>query len=382
MGKTIFERKLQIYNDEDDKMEADMQVIRLLMKGNAQLTEKLAVQLYYRILRENIQFETSVGLDFLDRIMDTLSERQIKRVRSKINEERRKIANREKISRTNKGMVIFTFSAVFAICVIYLNWNIFLDMKTNYDAYQLQERMVEAERAARIEDLWKEKQAQEAILKQIQEEQIALSQAAVYENVQKPQPELLSKFKELYTENSDFRGWLKIDGMKIDYPVMTRPGDNDYYLDKNFEGKKDKNGLLILDYRCDLLSGAQNFIIYGHNMSSGVMFGTLKNYKSKAFCDEHPIIQFDSLYEEAEYKVVAAMLSEVAYADEDLFRYYDAIDMSTEESFNAFYENISEKALYMTGETLAFGDSCLILSTCDRYKEDGRFVVIAKKIQK
>ena len=110
MGKTIFERKLQIYNDEDDKMEADMQMIRLLMKGNAQLTEKLAVQLYYRILKENIQFETSVGLDFLDRIMDTLSERQIKRVRSKINEERRKIANREKISRTNKGMVIFTFS--------------------------------------------------------------------------------------------------------------------------------------------------------------------------------------------------------------------------------------------------------------------------------
>lgn len=380
MGKTTFEKKLQIYNDEDDKMETDMQMIRFLMKGNAQLTEKLAVQLYYRILKENIQFETSVGLDFLDRIMDTMSERQIKRIRSKIGEERRRIANRERFSRTNKGMVVFIFSAVFVVCVIYLNWNILLDMKTNYDAYQLQVRMAEAERASRIEDLWKEKQAQEAVLKRIQEEQIALAQAAAYEQEHKPQ--LLSKFKELYAENPDIRGWLKIDGMKIDYPVMTRSGDNDYYLDKNFDGKKDKNGLLILDYRCDLMSGAQNFIIYGHNMSSGVMFGTLKNYKSKAFCEEHPIIQFDSLYEEAEYKVVAAMLSEVAYADEDVFRYYDAIDMSTEESFNAFYENISEKALYTTGETLSFGDSCLILSTCDRYKEDGRFVVIAKKIQK
>ena len=380
MGKTTFEKKLQLYKDEDDKMEADMQMIRFLMKGNAQLTEKLAVQLYYRILKENIQFETSVGLDFLDRIMDTMSERQIKRIRSKIGEERRRIANRERFSRTNKGMVVFIFSAVFVVCVIYLNWNILLDMKTNYDAYQLQVRMAEAERASRIEDLWKEKQAQEAVLKRIQEEQIALAQAAAYEQEHKPQ--LLSKFKELYAENPDIRGWLKIDGMKIDYPVMTRSGDNDYYLDKNFDGKKDKNGLLILDYRCDLMSGAQNFIIYGHNMSSGVMFGTLKNYKSKDFCEKHPIIQFDSLYEEAEYQVVAAMLSEVAYADEDVFRYYDAIDMSTEESFNAFYENISEKALYTTGETLSFGDSCLILSTCDRYKEDGRFVVIAKKIQK
>ena len=45
-------------------------------------------------------------------------------------------------------------------------------------------------------------------------------------------------------------------------------------------------------------------------------------------------------------------------------------------------ENIEENALYMTGETISYGDSCLILSTCDKYKEDGRFVVIAKKIQK
>lgn len=381
MGKTTFERKLQIYEDEDDRIEADMQIIRQLMKGNAQLTGSLASQLYYYIQMENIQFESSAGIDFLDRIIDTMSEEQLRRVRNRICKERRKISDREKLSKTNKGMIVFMFSAIFIICMIYLNWNIFQDMKTNYDAYQLQERMAEAERAARIEDLWKEKRIQEDEWKRILDEQTALAQVTAQENEQEPQLELLSKFRELYAENNDFRGWLKIEGMKIDYPVMTRLGDNNYYLDKNFEGEKDKNGLLILDYRCDLLSGAQNFIIYGHNMSSGVMFGTLKNYKSKSFCEEHPVIQFDTLYEEAEYKVVAAMLSEVAYADEEVFRYYDAIDMSTEESFNAFYQNVSEKALYMTGETLSYGDSCLILSTCDRYKEDGRFVVIAKRIQ-
>lgn len=381
MGKTTFERKLQIYEDEDDRIEADMQIIRQLMKGNAQLTGSLASQLYYYIQMENIQFESSAGIDFLDRIIDTMSEEQLRRVRNRIRKEQRKISDREKLSKTNKGMIVFMFSAIFIICMIYLNWNIFQDMKTNYDAYQLQERMAEAERAARIEDLWKEKRIQEDEWKRILDEQTALAQVTAQENEQEPQPELLSKFRELYAENNDFRGWLKIEGMKIDYPVMTRLGDNNYYLDKNFEGEKDKNGLLILDYRCDLLSGAQNFIIYGHNMSSGVMFGTLKNYKSKSFCEEHPVIQFDTLYEEAEYKVVAAMLSEVAYADEEVFRYYDAIDMSTEESFNAFYQNVSEKALYMTGETLSYGDSCLILSTCDRYKEDGRFVVIAKRIQ-
>lgn len=377
---TEFEKNLQVYQ-EGDGIEADMETIKRLMKGNTVMTSKLAAQLYYQIHVENIHFESMLGIDFLDRIVDALSESQLREVRAQIYSKKRKDSNREKLSRTNKGMVVFLFSAVFVICVVYLNWNIFLDMKTNYDSYKLQVRMEEAERASRIEGLWKDKKAEEERLQKILDEQTALA-ASAEEAKELLQPEILSKFTELHAENPDFRGWLKIDGMKIDYPVMTREGDNDYYLDKNFEGKKDKNGLLILDYRCDLLSGSQNFIIYGHNMSSGVMFGTLKNYKSKQYCEEHPIIQFDTLYEEGEYKVVAAMLSEVAYADEDVFRYYDAIDMSTEESFEAFKKNISEQALYTTGEELSYGDSCLILSTCDRYKEDGRFVVIAKKIQK
>ena len=33
------------------------------------------------------------------------------------------------------------------------------------------------------------------------------------------------------------------------------------------------------------------------------MFGTLKKYKDKQFCEEHPTIRFSSLYEENEYKI-------------------------------------------------------------------------------
>ena len=67
MDKTTFEKKLQIYEDEDDRIEADMQIIGQLMKGNAHMTRGLAAQLYYRIQMENIQFESSAGIDFLDR---------------------------------------------------------------------------------------------------------------------------------------------------------------------------------------------------------------------------------------------------------------------------------------------------------------------------
>lgn len=374
MQKTTFDKKLHVYQ-ENDREEEDLQKIHLLMKGNTELTKPLARQAYYRIQAQGIVFESMAGLDFLDRLVDILSEKELAQIRKAAASEKRKVSNRRRLSKTNRGMLIFIFAAVFLLCMVYLNWNLFLDMKTNYDARKLQERMAEAARAARIEDLWKDKRAQEEQLRAMMKEQGQPAQT------QETKPlELLGKFKELYAENPDFSGWLSIDGMKIDYPVMVREGDNNYYLDKNFAGEKDKNGLLILDYRCDIAGGAQNYIIYGHNMRSGVMFGTLKNYKDKKFGEEHSTIRFDTLYEEAEYKLVAVMLSEVAYADEDVFRYYDAIDMSTEASFEAFKENISKQALYMTDETLSYGDSCLILSTCDRYKEDGRFVVIAKKI--
>ncbi len=40
----------------------------------------------------------------------------------------------------------------------------------------------------------------------------------------------------LHEENPDCIGWLTIDETKIDYPVMYRPGDKNYYLHRDFNG--------------------------------------------------------------------------------------------------------------------------------------------------
>ena len=40
----------------------------------------------------------------------------------------------------------------------------------------------------------------------------------------------------LHEENPDCIGWLTIEGTKIDYPVMYRPGDKNYYLHRDFNG--------------------------------------------------------------------------------------------------------------------------------------------------
>lgn len=353
-----------------EALEHDLQLISQLMRGKKELTVQLAQEIYYKIKSKNITFQSSKGKAFLNRVLQNMTEAQRMRIEDRILAKKRRKRNAKRLLSINRRIASAVSVTVLLLCIVFLNWNLILDMRTNYQTKKLYDRIsVDADMdAVQIADADRNDDQQ----KQEQPSQMGMENQM--------EPAILSKFTALHNENKDFSGWLSIEGTKINYPVMSREGDNNYYLNKNFTGQEDKNGLLILDYRSNVLESGQNIIIYGHNMRTGVMFGTLKNYKDKDFCMGHQTIRFDSLYEEGTYRVIAAMLSAVAYEDEEVFRYYDAIDISTEERFNEFWENIESNALYTTDEHLEYGDSCLILSTCDYYTEDGRFVVIAKKI--
>lgn len=368
------------YNDYEtgynpEALEHDLQLISQLMRGKKELTARLAQEIYRKIKTENIAFKSSRGEEFFDKILKNTTELQRQRIKGQILAKKRRKQYIRCLLNLNRKIATVISAAVLLLCTVFLNWNFFLDIRTNYQTKLLRDKISVSDTC----DIASETQnSEEEKNKPVTAGENDDKSETKTES--ESEPPILSKFTALHKENSDFSGWLSIEGTKINYPVMSREGDNNYYLDKNFNRQKDKNGLLILDCRSNVLESGQNIIIYGHNMRTGVMFGTLKNYKDKDFCMEHQTIRFDSLYSEGEYKVVAAMLAAVAYKDEDVFRYYDAIDISAKESFDEFQQNIEGNALYTTDESLEYGDSCLILSTCDNYTEDGRFVVIAKKI--
>ena len=193
------------------------------------------------------------------------------------------------------------------------------------------------------------------------------------------EPEVMNQYKALYEKNNDMIGWLSIDGTIIDYPVM-RNEDNEYYLHHNFYKEEDRYGCLYVKDIADVDTPCTNFIIYGHNMKDGSMFGILDNYQEQSFYEEHPLIHFDTLYEERIYEIIAVFPSQVYRKDEDVFKYYQFYQANTEEEFLSFYENVMEMTLYETGVTAEFGDTFLMLSTCAYHVEDGRFVVLAKKM--
>ena len=190
-----------------------------------------------------------------------------------------------------------------------------------------------------------------------------------------PEPVILSKYADLYKENNDLAGWLSIEGMAIDYPVM-QSEEEDYYLRRDFYGNPDTHGCLYVRNKGDIANGT-NFIIYGHYMSDKTMFGTLDSYLKESFFKEHPTISFDTLYEERTYEIIAVFLSQVYYSNEDVFKYYQFYEAETQEEFDYFYENIKALSLYDTGVTAEFGDRFLTLSTCSYHVTDGRLAVVA-----
>lgn len=191
----------------------------------------------------------------------------------------------------------------------------------------------------------------------------------------------LRKYDELYNKNPDFFGWLKIEGTKIDYPVMYKPEDPEYYLHRDFYGKYSDSGMLFIDGQCPRVSNY--YLIYGHHMNNGTMFGELPNYAKVDFYKEHKIIFFDTRYENRDYEVVAAFYGKIYPKEEekDHFCYYNVKELSSEKEFTDYVKNVKANAIYETGITPKFGDELITLSTCNYHTEDGRFVVVARRIK-
>lgn len=111
------------------------------------------------------------------------------------------------------------------------------------------------------------------------------------------------RFAALLERNSDFVGWLSIEGTAVNYPVMCTPDDPEYYLKRDFDGNRSNSGVPFFGEGCDTES--DNIIIYGHNMKNGTMFSSLTNYADESYYEEHPTISFDTPDGDGTYEIIA-----------------------------------------------------------------------------
>lgn len=260
------------------------------------------------------------------------------------------ILNQMKVQRRKHILLISTLSLLAAVCICYVSYYYFFYQKNSVDYENLSNL-----------------KANDSGYKVTLEEE-------------KDKPPILKKYEALYKKNKKLIGWLKIDDTVIDYPVM-QTANNTYYLDHNFNQEYDKNGSLFLDKDCNAADPGTNMIIYGHHMKSGKMFGDLNRYTKESYYKEHPQISFDTIYEEGQYDIMYVFRSKIYSEEEIVFKYYQFLQANSADEFNSNMEEMRKLSIYDTGVTASYGDLLLTLSTCDSQEEDGRFVVVAKKVQ-
>ncbi|MCR4782872.1 MAG: class B sortase [Lachnospiraceae bacterium] len=349
IGGYVFNTYYEYRNAEEDIKRIE------IIKKNIDISDpEAAVKLYNTIREGSIEFKSPIGEKFFDYIADVVADKSVGLL-----EDKKVVDEAEGAAKNQKIMAI----AVLALAVF----------SFSYFAYSEISDIVETRRIQKVSELKNTSSSEK-----YKSDSVKTSKKDANGNPLV----ILPEYQDAYSKNSDLVGWLKIDGTDIDYPVLCKNKDNEYYLNHSFEKADDKNGSIFMDYRSDIINPTTNTIIYGHNMSSGMMFGSLKNYLDESFFQQHKTIAFDTLYEKRQYEIVAVCLSNVAYQDEDQYRYYNFIQAKTKAEWEEFYNDVNGRNVYGTTVDLKDSDQILTLSTCNKYMTDGRLFIVAKRVDK
>lgn len=196
----------------------------------------------------------------------------------------------------------------------------------------------------------------------------------------------ISKYQSYIDTNSDFAGYIKIDGTHIDYPVV-QGSDNEYYLTHNFEKEEEERGAIYMEADCSLSPLDFNTVLYGHNWLDKTMFSELVKYNDIEYYKEHPIINFDTVYDDMQWKIFAVFITNADENEDNgyIFNYiYPHLDG---DNFDGYISELNKRTLYKTDVDLKSSDKILTLSTCSRamdtkhYRADARIVVVARLVR-
>ena len=194
-------------------------------------------------------------------------------------------------------------------------------------------------------------------------------------------------YKGFYEKNNnkDFVGWLRIDGTKLDYPVMQSPvSEANYYLYRDYNGDNSTRGSIYAREECDVFTPGDNVTMYGHNMKDGSMFAALNAYVNKSAWDNNSLVFFDTFNHETgevQYHVykIFAVFKTTANLGEG-FTYQRFENAANQQEFDEFVSNCKKLSFYDTGITPQYGDKMICLSTCEYTLDNGRLVVAAVRI--
>ena len=185
-------------------------------------------------------------------------------------------------------------------------------------------------------------------------------------------PVINVNFDELLKKNPDTVGWIKVNGTKVNYPVV-QTTNNNYYLNHAFNKTKNAGGWVYADFRSNFNTFDKNTIIYAHNLTNRTMFGSLvETQKSYWFTNpDNHYIKISTPTSNSVWKIFSTYTIEPTT---------DYLRTNFEDrNYQEFLDLMKSRSIYNFGVDLTENDKIITLSTCN---DSGtkRIVVQAKMV--
>ena len=203
-----------------------------------------------------------------------------------------------------------------------------------------------------------------------------------------------AKYAEAYMRNPDFSGWISIPALGIDLPVMQREDDSDaktadekdgnrYYLRRGMDHESTRRGMPYFEKTNSLQILSRNTTVFGHNLrQDDLVFGSLEQYTTVEGFKKAPLIECSTIYDDYSWKVYAVFYSNgVKLTPDEYLLNYIFSEVSTNQVFSGYIEELNRRRLYDTGVDILDTDKILTLSTCAYNFPESRLVVVARLVR-
>jgi len=196
-----------------------------------------------------------------------------------------------------------------------------------------------------------------------------------------PEPVLQEQFVEMHNRNSDLVGWIHVNET-IDYPMVWRDDDNDFYMNHDYDGNASNSGWIFLDKRNEMYMKDDHLLVYGHNMRLGDMFGDLDLYRKLDYVQEHPIIELQSAYEAEPRKYVIVSLFDASMnKSHSTYVKITNFNFETPEEKTAYIDEMDRRSIFNLPCETDAEDQLITLVTCSYSHPNGRFLIVARELR-
>ena len=171
-----------------------------------------------------------------------------------------------------------------------------------------------------------------------------------------PGAEFGLNFEALLAYNSDIVGWIRIPRTSVSYSLV-QSTNNSTYLRRSIDGSYNDFGWPFLDYKNSPDFTDKNTVIYGHNITSGLMFADLANIYNGSLGNDVTINIYRKDYRLLTYKVFSVYVC-------DPEQYYLNTYFSSNDIYGQYLSTIGSRSIINFNQMVGIDDTIITLSTC------------------